>query len=280
MISHMFYKQKIYIKNFLKLYSKKFISAIGYKIITNDNFLRLSKIEQSKNQNDKSTVTLEFLKSIPIENVSPVIALIDKSRSDLHQDLFVLSELNFKKNGLFIEIGATNGVNGSNTYLLEEDFFWKGILVEPALNWHKALSSNRPKSIIDKRCVYSSSNSNIDFVEVYGTGLSSIKDMATSDKFASLREAGESYKVETVSLNDLLIQHNFPPTLDYLSIDTEGSEYEILKSFDFARFQFKVITCEHNYSAQRQDLIDLLRGNGYIRKYLNCSQYDDWWVKA
>ena len=54
-------------------------------------------------------------------------------------------------------------------------------------------------------------------------------------------ENGAKYKVETISLNDMLELHNAPLIIDYLSIDTEGSEYEILSCLDFELYYTKTI---------------------------------------
>ena len=54
------------------------------------------------------------------------------SYAQIQQDLFILCELNFKRNGFFVEFGATDGIKLSNTYLLEKEFGWTGVLVEPA----------------------------------------------------------------------------------------------------------------------------------------------------
>ena len=78
---------------------------------------------------------------------------------------------------------------------------------------------------------------------------------------------------------DLLEKYNAPKTIDYLSIDTEGSEYEILSVFDFDAFDIRVITCEHNYTPMREQLFELLTKNGYERKYSELSLFDDWYVR-
>ena len=75
-----------------------------------------------------------------------------KSFAQLHQDLWVLHETRHKRNGYFVEFGATDGVNLSNTCLLEREFGWRGILAEPNPAWHAALRQNR-KADIDLRCV-------------------------------------------------------------------------------------------------------------------------------
>jgi len=204
--------------------------------------------------------------------------LLQKSKSQLRQDLFVLSELNYKRNGYFVEFGATNGIDLSNTYLLETEYGWNGILVEPATLWHKDLEINR-KTIIDKRCVWKQSGESLVFNETNYPELSSIDSFSSSDLHAKAREDGKKYSVKTISLLDLLTEHKAPREIDYLSIDTEGSEFEILENFDFEKYRFKIITCEHNYSPMREKLNTLFQKNGYENKYEHLSQFDDWWVK-
>ena len=92
-------------------------------------------------------------------------------------------------------------------------------------------------------------------------------------------KGGDIFNVKTISLYDLLEKYNAPKYIDYLSIDTEGSEYEILKNFDFEKYVFKIITCEHNHTDMREKIYTLLTNNGYVRKYENLSQWDDWYVK-
>lgn len=64
----------------------------------------------------------------------------------------MLYRAKFKQNGFFVEFGATNGIDLSNTYLLETEFGWNGILAEPDKYWHTSLIANRT-AIIDIRCV-------------------------------------------------------------------------------------------------------------------------------
>jgi hypothetical protein len=86
--------------------------------------------------------------------------------------------------------------------------------------------------------------------------------------------------VDTISLNDLLKKYNAPNIIDYISIDTEGSELDILNNFDFNSYQFRVITCEHNYSSNRDKIYNLLSNNGYKRVMSDISQFDDWYIKT
>lgn len=77
----------------------------------------------------------------------------------------------------------------------------------------------------------------------------------------------------------MLKKYNAPKKIEYLSIDTEGSEFEILNNFNFNEYEFKIITCEHNFNKNREKINNLLSKNGYIRKYVGFSDYDDWYIK-
>lgn len=222
---------------------------------------------------------INYIREIPDSIINRLISLFDKSKAQLKQDLFVLSELNFKQNGFFVEFGASNGFDLSNSYLLEKDFGWNGILAEPAKRFHDELKRNR-SCHIETDCVWRDSNSVLNFNEVDNTVLSTISAFNDSDHHRSNRKGGTTYNVHTISLIDLLIKYNAPRTIDYLSIDTEGSEYEILRNFDFDRYQFNVITCEHNFTSKRENIFKLLTDHGYFRKFVGLSRFDDWYTRT
>lgn len=199
------------------------------------------------------------------------------STSQLGQDLFALSQSRFKRNGFFVEFGATNGIDLSNSLLLEKNFGWDGILVEPSKTWQTSLEINRGVTI-DYSCIWTESGVELDFNETDAAQLSTIDIYSNLDFHAELRESGRKYKVQTLSLNDLLEKYSAPSAIDYLSIDTEGSEFEILKAVDFGKWKFRVITCEHNYTPNRSKIEELLYRNGYKRVLTKISKFDDWYV--
>lgn len=203
----------------------------------------------------------------------------DLSFSQLFQDLFVVYILKGKRNGFFVEFGATDGHLLSNTAVLERDFDWRGLLAEPAKYWHTALKNNR-SAAVDHRCVWSKTGEMLSFKETVMPELSTLVTLVESDFNNDGRVDGKTYSVETVSLNDLLEFHKCPRQIDYISIDTEGSELEILSTFKFEDFDISVITVEHNYREPNRKLIfDLLTSKGYIRLFEAFSKYDDWYVK-
>lgn len=194
--------------------------------------------------------------------------------SQNNQDKLALEILGNEPN-YFVEFGADDGITNSNTYTLEKYYGWSGILAEPSIYSHEKLFNNRSCNI-ETNCVYYESGLEIDFTEV-GNGLSAITKYADKDSWAQTRALGTIYKVKTISLKDMLDKYKAPPVIGYLSIDTEGSEYDILNAYDFSRM-FKLITVEHNYTEQREKIYELLIQKGYRRIYEDVSQWDDWYV--
>jgi FkbM family methyltransferase len=127
-------------------------------------------------------------------------------------------------------------------------------------------------------CVWSKSDEEVEFNEVDHAELSTINSFSDLDMHKEARTHGNKYKVHTISLLDLLKKYDAPKEIDYLSIDTEGSEFEILSAFDFDAYKIKVITCEHNFTPMREDIYKLLTSKGYTRKYADISRFDDWYV--
>jgi hypothetical protein len=104
-----------------------------------------------------------------------------------------------------------------------------------------------------------------------------LSGLDSKNHFHRPRQSKKVYSVKTVSLYDLLERNNAPKQIDFLSIDTEGSEFDILNSFNFEKYSFRIITCEHNYSKQRKEIRKLLESNGYRRKFSWISFVDDWY---
>mgnify|MGYP001289775810 CR=1 FL=1 len=225
---------------------------------------------------DRKGIDIDLMKNIDSKFKEKYLKNIPLSKSQFRQDLFALTELNFKSNGFFVEFGSCDGFIGSNSYILEKFFNWNGILAEPAKCWHKKLKKNRLANI-ETKCVWKSSDEEISFHEPYY-----YKQMSSIDNFSDTNkdcfEEGKRYTVKTISLLDLLDKNEAPRDIDYLSIDTEGSEYEILKNFNFHKYKFRVITCEHNFNPIREKIYHLLISKGYKRKFETISRVDDWYV--
>jgi len=203
---------------------------------------------------------------------------IDDAHAELFQDLLVLFLLEEKRDGYFVEFGACGGIEWSNTFLLENKYGWRGIVAEPARCWYRELTSNRT-CLVDHRCVWSVSGERLQFNETTEANYSTIDALSGLDLRAKYRQDGKRYTVETISLRDLLQFYNAPTSIDYLSIDTEGSEFAILNGFFPSHYEIRIITVEHNYTNQRGQIHNLLASQGYKQVFKELSMWDDWYIR-
>jgi FkbM family methyltransferase len=217
-----------------------------------------------------------------VQFIGHCLSNIQNTCSQNYQDIWVLYQTKYKQNGFFVEFGATDGVDISNTYLLEKDYGWTGILAEPNPFWHDKLKSNRSKCIVVTDCVYSESNQKLSFNMTNAADLATIDKYSNRDEHANTRKNGTLIEVNTVSLIDMLKNNKAPNAIDYLSIDTEGSEYDILSAF-FAEnkdYDIRNITVEHNFvEAERNKIFELLQSQGYKRVMPHVSRWDDFYTK-
>lgn len=249
---------------------RRVLRRTGYAVIP---AARLAYLEEQAFKAEKA-MNLGMLEPA---DMGRAVGLLGESLSQLNQDFFVLGETHWKRDGYFVEFGATDGRSFNNTWLLEKAFGWTGILAEPARIWRDALQNSGRNARLEFDCVWSKTGETLRFSEASWGELSTLESFRAADGHRR-RRAG-SYPVQTVSLNDMLDRHQAPRNMDYLSIDTEGSEYEILQALDFDRYRFSCITVEHNFTANRELIHELLTAHGYQRKFTEFSQFDDWYVR-
>lgn len=187
------------------------------------------------------------------------------------QDKWVCDFFNYKKNGYFVEVGAYDGIQTSNTYYLEKELGWNGICIEANLEIFQALKQNRQSN-------------NINFAVSSNKGFCNF----SGDKINTF-----GHVVECDTLNSILYNNSCKQKIDYLSLDIEGMEYEALKSLDFNYWDIKLITVEHNLyctnDIEKNKIYDLLSSKNFERvvedvKCLDTNPiwfnkpYEDWYI--
>ena len=192
------------------------------------------------------------------------------------QDLWALYELDGKREGFFVDFGATNGTTMSNSLILERNFDWTGIVAEPNPVFHENLARSRGCHISHK-CVHSVSGETMDFIMAARPMFSRLEAASDGLEFA---EGGidDRIAVATITLNDLLDEYDAPEVIDFISIDTEGSELDIMSQFDFSRRHVRLFAIEHNHEERRDDILALMTANGYVRRLPELSKFDDWYI--
>jgi FkbM family methyltransferase len=176
------------------------------------------------------------------------------------QDLLAYLYFRGKKTGFFLDIGAYDGVTYSNSYVFER-LGWRGACVEPLPGVFERLRRNR-RCDCYQAALAGSRDPDALFIHAVGvdtlSGLES--EMAGGHGDWIAREGGrpERIRVKTMTFPDLMANYPELRTVDFLSLDVEGAEMAVLKTIDFDKYAFGLITVE--CAGERDGEAELLRG--------------------
>ena len=168
-----------------------------------------------------------------------------------------------KRNGVFVDIGASDGIHLSNTYFFEKYMGWTGICIEPIPEIFSLLRTNRKciciqGGISDRqgkapflRITPPINASPACRIDMLSGNLEKYDPRHLERVRQALALDGGSSEVIIVNFYTFnqILQENKIYHVDYLSIDTEGGELDILKSIDFSRFDIDIINVENNYNS-------------------------------
>lgn len=185
--------------------------------------------------------------------------------------------------GVFIEAGAHNGIAESNTYYLEKIKGWEGILVEPIEGNYQACCKNRTKSQVFNCALVSPDYTEESVTLQYGGLMSFVKDVYTDeDSYERRMSAIEKYHTDSIetevkarTLTSLLDECSFDK-VDFLSLDVEGYEIEVLRGLDLNKYRptFVLVECRDGESKTRLEsflgaaytFVDKLSSRDYLYK--------------
>jgi FkbM family methyltransferase len=153
--------------------------------------------------------------------------------NDIPLDQKLNEIFNNKENGFFIELGANDGVTQSNTAFFEKFKKWRGILIEPSLKEYELCLKNRPNSIC---CNYACVS--YDYIDdiVYGDFKQNSCSLMASINSERLG-LNTLTPVKAITLEKILDFHNITNNIDFLSLDTEGYELNILKGLNLDKYR-------------------------------------------
>lgn len=189
------------------------------------------------------------------------------SYAQLKQDIWVLETLR-KKDGYFVEFGAFHPEELSNTKLLEEQG-WRGVSVDPFPHgdW-----TTRPNTTLIESAI-TRDGRDVEFVQAAELG--GISEHISAH--ANLVRDAARVKIPSITPSDVLAKANAPYEIDYISLDVEGAELEILRAFPFDIYNVKLLTIEHNFEEpKRTDINNFLKTKGFHLVTKKC--WDDYYV--
>tara|TARA_R110000824_G_scaffold188312_3_gene369641 strand:- start:32 stop:676 length:645 start_codon:yes stop_codon:yes gene_type:complete len=182
-----------------------------------------------------------------------------------------LVELYFlgKTQGTCVEVGAANGHRGSNTLYFEK-MGWRTLCIEPNPKYFKLVEETRKEAV-----QYACGSANMESVPftVFDIGqrniMSSVSGLKPDQRLVQehldKKLINEQYQVnvEVRTLNDILQEANFDKKIDFISIDTEGTELDVLKGLDLNQWDISLLLVENNYNDP--DIEQYLNEFGYIK---------------
>ena len=188
-----------------------------------------------------------------------------KFKSQYDQDFLAYEYFNGKKNGFFIDIGAHNGEWINNTYIFEK-LGWNGICVEADPDNFELLKKNR-KCHIYNFAIDSENSDSIKFIKSKVDALNVLEKHCSDEHAKRIKSEAqindlEYINIKSITFNDLMKNyHSEIKYIDFLSLDIEGGELDILKTIDFNTYSFGLLTIENN--EKENILIDFMKTKGY-----------------
>lgn len=203
-----------------------------------------------------------------------------KYYSQIGQDKYYIENIsNGKKNGVFLDVGANNGIFENNTATLEFFYGWSGVCIEANPFLIESLQKNRPSSKIINCAIWNESKE-VEF-EITNSNNSGIKGDLLSR--INTIERNKNYFTDHFDQNRLIINIiaktitevaienlTYPYNIDYMSLDVEGAEIEALKSINFEKINIDFMTVEHGgRSGYLEEIADFMSGKGYKKHRIN-----------
>lgn len=201
--------------------------------------------------------------------------------SQIGQDKFVDDFFNQKENLVFLDIGAHDGVDLSNSLFFEKYRNWTGLCIEPQLTEFTKLQQNRKCPCLNIAVSNFDGETDFTYVEGPQNVLSGIPKTfnpmhSLRIKLDVARDGGAIHntRVPVRRLQSILDEHSLL-NIDYCSLDTEGSEFDIIQSIDFNKTDIKIFTVENNY--RETTIQNFLESKGY--SLFTKLQWDDVFIK-
>ena len=226
------------------------LERLGLEGKINAHKLYTACIDSISKEYSKGVAYMRGLMRFRIWNIEKFFGWNEKYFSQAGQDKFVYD--NFfreKKNGYFLEIGAFDGIQGSNCLFFEKFKNWNGLAMEPSPTQFKKLRNNRKCKLINKAA--SAISEKMTFIEIDSSSsdsqLSGLEKYYPDKSQSVLKKNNlKKYMVEALTFDEIL-KNVDKEVIDYCSIDIEGAETALIENFNFSNYKIKVLSIENNW---------------------------------
>jgi len=224
--------------------------------------------QQAENESVRREI-VELRKQIVVSSVRDLPRLPLLMPSQYGEDVLLWKFFQQKREGFYVDIGAYDGVGFSNTYFFEA-IGWDGILVEPVPQFYQSCLTTRPHSRVINAVVSNGETREIQFsIAEGGNGVGTLS-FAGEDKkqLERIEREGGTVRATTLqscSLNEILADHE--GSIDFVSIDVEGKEMEVLRGFDLIKFRPRVVIVEDNSNGTDTRVGEWFSAHDYTERF-------------
>ena len=155
-----------------------------------------------------------------------------------------------KTDGNCVEVGVSDGKRGSNTLLFEERG-WDTLCIDP-IPEHVEQAKVVRKQVLECAC---SNYNGYDYFTSYDIGVNNIKSSLSSlstdarllETHKDIINSTDTFMVRVKRLTSILDEENWPKEIDFISVDTEGTEIDVLRGLDLGKYKVKLLVVENNF---------------------------------
>ena len=196
-------------------------------------------------------------------NYEPKQGYFGQFSTDALIELYFLNQ----NTGSCVEVGAANGIRGSNTLFFERNG-WRTLCIEPNPEYFKLIEKARGEAV---QCACGNVDEGSVPFTIFDIGehniMSSVSGLKPDERLVDLHKEiinnSRQINVEVRTLNTILVEHKFNKQIDFISIDTEGTELEVLQGLDLLEWDIKLLVIENNYNDP--EIEEYLNIFGYIK---------------
>ena len=194
------------------------------------------------------------------------------------EDFFIYRNFINKRvnDGVFIELGACDGLRYSNSYFFEKNLGFRGIMIEPVKEMYDKLVKNRPNNDL-YNCVISMSEDDVEILVSQNGPVSGIKSSMTESFKNKWHRNSITRRVKTDTLKRILNDKSIT-YVDFLSLDVEGGEADVLQTIDWDNIEMYLVCIELDGHNQQKDEVcrEILRKAGFVLEARMC--INEFWV--
>ena len=180
------------------------------------------------------------------------------------EDRLIFERFMQKRNGFYVDVGASHPYRLSNTYLLYQHG-WRGVTVEPIPLLGRLHRKWRPGDILVPKAIGLAAG-HLEFKEMLPSVLSTL-DTETAETYIAEGKAQllRAYNIDVITLDQLFRDYASQQRVDFLSLDMEGLDASIITSCDFDRVRPLVICIELNEETERTGMLTYFKAQKYNR---------------